>query len=480
MLKSQLKWQVLREIIDSLVPQDFKAYLKLDAKVSLTEKHQIVGVIKYLLETAKRKNYNLTIKNGVIYVFNGEMWVSLNKEDLKLFLGKCAEKMGCHETLASLFEFQDKLVKQFFASAHFPQKDVDTSKILINFKNGTLEIIADGTWKLRSFDNKDFLTYQLPFAFDAKAECILFDDFLWTVLPDEASRNLLQEFLGYIFSKENLEKMLMLIGSGANGKSVIFDIVMAIIGKEFVLNFPMGEFKKETNRAVLENILVNYSSEKGTDLNPDTFKALVSSEPVQARNLYGRSFNLYNTARFIINTNILPKETEQTDAYFRRWLILNFDVTIPEEKRDPDLSKKIIASDLPGIFNWILAGLERITKNKRFTYCEKSENHLVEFRRQSDNVALFVEDQVFVKSEIDKIAIGELLRRYRTFCKEDGYFSLGKVNFSKRLEALGFEKVRLNDGSTGFLMEKYIEPEEVTVDPNKPEDLEEVSKDLEL
>jgi putative DNA primase/helicase len=51
---------------------------------------------------------------------------------------------------------------------------------------------------------------------------------------------------------------------------------------------------------------------------------------------------MYNQVRFIVNANELPKEVEQTEAYFRRYLIIPFDVTIPECDRDSELAKKII------------------------------------------------------------------------------------------------------------------------------------------
>jgi putative DNA primase/helicase len=57
----------------------------------------------------------------------------------------------------------------------------------------------------------------------------------------------------------------MLTGSGANGKSVFFNVLRALVGKENILTYSMGMFGHEYNRAKLTNVLVNYSSEKGTE-----------------------------------------------------------------------------------------------------------------------------------------------------------------------------------------------------------------------
>lgn len=251
--------------------------------------------------------------------------------------------------------------------------------------------------------------------------------------------------------------MLMLVGTGANGKSVFFNIISALVGRKNMLNYSLGLFGHEYNRAKLTNVLLNYSSEKGTELNPDTFKALVSGEPIQAREPYGKPFTLFNKVRFIVNANELPRETEHTEAYFRRYLIVPFDVTISEEKRDIDLADKIIKDELSGVFNWLLKGLERIISQRKFTRCEKAESALQDFRLKSDSVALFVEEFHYMNTDAGKTPLFSLYKDYKHFCADDGYKPVGKNKFSARLEKKGFIKTRMSNGSIAFFMEPLIE-----------------------
>ena len=53
---------------------------------------------------------------------------------------------------------------------------------------------------MRNFDPEDFLTYQLPFAYDPRAEAPTFQKFLEKVLPDKSRQLVLAEFLGYLFT----------------------------------------------------------------------------------------------------------------------------------------------------------------------------------------------------------------------------------------------------------------------------------------
>lgn len=453
-LKTHIK--VLNSLLEEIQPINIREFLELPDDVDTRQKHILVAVVKRLLEVAAERKWNLAKVFDYVYVYNRQFWQQLDKEDMKSFLGKAAVRMGFPDYDVRHYEFKDKLLKQFLTDAYLPAPPVQPDSVLINLQNGTMEFTQTG-WMLKDFDPNDFLTYQLPFTYDSEATCPMFDQYLKEVLPDDDSRHVLQEFSGYIFTDLNLEKMLMLVGPGSNGKSVFFNIISAIVGKQNMLNYSLGLFGHEYNRAKLTNVLLNYSSEKGTELNPDTFKALVSGEPLQAREPYGKPFTLFNTVRFIVNANELPRETEHTEAYFRRYLIVPFDVTISEENRDIDLANKIIDKELSGVFNWLLKGVERIIAQRKFTYCEKSITALEEFRLKSDSVALFVEEFNYKATDSEKTPLFNLYKDYKHFCGDDGYKPVGKNKFSARLEKQGFVKTRMSNGCVAFFMEPLIE-----------------------
>ena len=415
------------------------------------QRHYVVCIISELLKIAENSKWNLCQCYDYVYVYNGAYWKQLSKDDLKYFLGEAAIKFGYPEIDAKHHQFKDELLKQFVTQAHLPTPEHDPDKIVINLQNGTMEFL-NGKWKMKAFDPKDFITYQLPFSYEPGAVCPMFNNYIEKVLPDIDSRLILQEFSGFIFTKLNLEKCLILTGGGSNGKSVFFNILTALIGIENTLTYPMGLFNHEYNRAKLINVLLNYGSEKGTDLNVETFKALISGEPLQAREPYGKPFSINNKVKFIMNCNELPKETESTEAYFRRYIIIPFDVKISEAERNINLADNIIKNELAGVFNWLLTGLERLVKLKKFTESEKVNQALAEFKRQADNVALFIDEFEYKPCNQRKKSLAELFGYYRNFCNENGYKPFGKNNFSNRVESKGFEATRLNDGSKGFYL----------------------------
>lgn len=445
---------VLNQLLNEIQPVMFRDIINLGPDEHLKQKHILFAVVKELLRVAKAREWNLCQAfDYYTYIYNGAYWKQCSKDEIKFFLSNAAIKMSFPDYEAKHYEFTEKLLKQFLSDAHFSLREKDSSKVLINLLNGTFEFTNNG-WEKRDFSPDDFLTYQLPFDYDKNASCPLFDKFLLHVLPDKSSRMVLQEFAGYIFTNLNLEKCLILIGEGGNGKSVFMNILCSLIGKENTLNYSMGLFSHEYNRAKLSNILLNYSSEKGFDLQPDIFKALVSGEGLQAREIYQKPFTLLNNAKFISNANKLPTETESTEAYYRRIILVPFDVKISEEEKDISLAEKIITNELPGVFNWLLEGLKRIIEQKRFSNCEQSERALGEFRKQGDNVQLFIEEKGYHAAETDRVALSDLYTYYKDFCKDDGYKPKGKNNFSKELERKGFEKTRLNNGTSAFFIDK--------------------------
>ena len=412
-------------------------------KMVAKEKHKIIIVIEQVEKLAKENNWGLCKNDAFTYLYNGAYWDAFEDEVLQSFFGQAAEKMGLSSYDARYFEFRIKLLKQFLATAHLPKPQPPPDTVLFNLKNGTFEISAQGN-RLRKPDRKDFITYQLPFDYNPNAKAPIFQKYLNTVLPDISRQYILSEYLAYLFIKPNtlkLEKTLLLYGSGANGKSVFFEVVNALLGGNAnVSNYSLQSLTNDNGyyRAMLANKLVNYASEINGKLEASIFKLLVSGEPVEARLPYGKPFVLYDYAKLIFNCNELPKDVEQTNAYFRRFLIIPFDVTIPEAEQDKELSKKIIDNELSGVFNWVLEGLKRLLSQKKFTESEAVNKQLNDYKLQSDSVRMFIEDEGYENATSEFRPLQDVFSLYKIYCNQNGYFHCSIQTFSSRLKNIGF------------------------------------------
>ncbi|MBN1988736.1 MAG: DNA primase [Bacteroidales bacterium] len=437
----------IKKQLEQLDPDSEQAALltKQLEKIKLNVKHYLVLTIENVLKLAERNRWGLCKNHDFIYLFNGTYWTDIDKETFQKFLGEAAEKMGVARFSARYYQFREQLFKQFLATAYLPTPDSKADTVLINLKNGTFEITPQGT-RLKPFDRSDFITYQLPFEYNPQAKAPIFEAYLNRVLPDKERQRILAEYLGFVFIKHGSkslkeEKALILYGTGANGKSVFFEIVNALLGIENVSSFSLQSLTNDNGyfRAKLANKLVNYASEINGKLETAVFKQMVSGEPVEARLPYGEPFILKQYAKLIFNVNELPKDVEHTNAYFRRFLIIPFDVTIPPHEQDRNLHTKIIESELSGVFNWVLDGLNRLLEQKRFSHCEAAQQAVEQYKNESNSIKLFLDENGYKQSPTLYRLIKELYPEYRNFCHEDGMTAFKKVNFSKQLQALGVQ-----------------------------------------
>jgi len=389
------------------------------------------------------------VRHGVIYLYTGKYWQETGDEDVKKVLSKMAIDLGYYSpATAKVTDFREKLFKQFLyegvEEAYIPER----KNILINLNNGTLEI-NQGNVSIRGHHREDFLTYCLDYDYDDTATSPTFDRFLSEVLPNENTRAVLQEFIGYIFTTRfKLEKCGVFYGGGANGKSVLFEIITALLGRENLSFKGLGDLcmkgdKGNNHRAEVENKLVNYASEispKGADL--EVFKSVTSGEPVSARRLYKDVYTFRVEAKLIFNANKLPTETEHTHGFFRRFLIIPFNVTIPEEKRDIHLHKKIISNELSAVLNWAIIGLKRLLANGGFSDSDEVNNALNDFQRQSNSALQFIDEYVLTANEYEFIPNIDLYNTYTEFCNSSGYHRFNQNNFSHELVNAGFVSAR--------------------------------------
>ena len=442
---------ILSTLVEDIKEIDFYQVAALPAGEVMKKKHYIIISIQQILDIAINRAWALCRNNNQIYLYNGAYWKQLSKDELISFLGKAAENLGVNIYDARYYSFRDSLLKQFITSAFLPKPVKRSEEVYINLMNGTFVISPESQY-LRGYDKKDFLTYQLPFEYEPGADAPGFKKYLDTVLPDIQQQMILAEYIGYVFiSQKNikLEKSLILYGSGANGKSVFFEIITALLGNENVTSYSLQSLTDENgySRAKLSDKLLNYASEISPRMDSTIFKALVSGEPVEARLPYCEPFIVEDYAKLIFNTNELPKDIEHTDAFFRRFIILHFCVTIPEEDRDPELAKKIISSELAGVFNWVLEGLKRLLKQKRFTYSEEADNTLHNYQINSDSVQIFLNDEGYVKDINKEISLKGLYTDYKIYCNNSGYKPCSLKVFSERLRNIGFILTRKSSGN---------------------------------
>ena len=318
-----------------------------------------------------------------MYVFVGTHFESIDNCEVKVFIKEAYGKLYGDPIAASKKELINGLASQLPYTTM--ALDVKQAMDKINFQNGTLDLNTMGVAK---HDWKDYFRYVLPYDYDPKADCPMFKKYLNEVMPEKEAQDVLAEYIGWLFIPDlKLEKILFLYGSGCNGKSVFVEIVEALVGKDNVSHESLSDLCGEygaNSRANLAGKLLNTCSDVAPNaFAGDLFKRLASQEPISMKTLYKDVITTDEYAKMLFCLNELPKTNDISNGFYRRFLIAPFKVQIPKSKIDPELSKKIIAQELPGIMNWVLEGRERLLRNKRFTESPVMNRVLDEYKSRN-------------------------------------------------------------------------------------------------
>ena len=370
--------------------------------------------------------------NQHILVYTGSHWEPVASQQWMDFVKECATKCGIPQSQLVNHVFMKSLYEGVgYNLSCYRHNILADDKVLINVRNGTLEVSSLGSVVLREHRKEDLFTHTLKYVYDEQADAPQWQRFLDRVLPEQEAQQLLAEFIGYCLMKHHrLEKMLWLYGTGQNGKSVTLEVIESLLGSANVSYLSMADLTNDdVKRSGFEGKMLNISTESGRDVNPNVLKQLTSGERVTVKRLYCDPRETNDYGKVLASFNDLPR-AENTFGYFRRLLILSYDVTIPKEEVDRHLADKL-KGELSGILNWVLQALPGLMKRGEFTHSRNCEQALEKYRLMSDNVMLFTSEKC---QPYEYTTNGqEVYTAYRNFCFDSSLKPVGKQKFYERL-----------------------------------------------
>lgn len=317
--------------------------------------------------------------------------------------------------------------------------DLNLYRNSINFINGVLDL---DKYTLLPHDKQYFITQQLNHKFDVELlnqeniDMPVWGKFLDEVFEGDQQRiDLIQEIFGYCLTTDTrYEKAFIFKGEGRNGKSTIIKTLENIVGKSNVSNVTFNDLTKPFLRATLHGKLLNTAGEM--DFNNTTssefFKSIVSSDSILIENKHEKPFMFKPFCKLLFATNGLPKLKDRTFGYFRKLLIIPFDVTIDESKIDLDLEEKI-QHEYPQIVAWALQGLKRLKQNKKFTHSDKTIQTLNQYKYDNNTLMQFVDECCEIE-EFSQVTKKDFVRKYENYCKSNNVRAFGTIMITKELE----------------------------------------------
>ena len=317
----------------------------------------------------------------------------------------------------------------------------DADPWLFNATNGTIDL---RTGDHRPARREDLITRQTPVTHNPDAEAPTWTAFLERVLPDQAIRRFLQRAVGYSLTGGNPAQILLILyGSGANGKSTFLETIRALLG-DYGQQAPPETFLAKhdgipNDVARLRGARFVAATEigEGRRLNEPLIKRLTGGDTLVARYLRQEYFEFQPQFTPWLATNHKPEIRGTDEAIWRRIRLVPFTETIPPAERDEQLKEKL-ALELPGILNWALDGCAA-WQNDGLAEPEAVRAATDEYRADQDELGNFIADRCHT-GDGHRCLAADLYDAYRDWTKANGLEAITSQSLGRRLSERGYER----------------------------------------
>lgn len=386
---------------------------------------------QYRFTTVEESDQIYWYENGV-YLKGGEVKIK------KL----CEKFFGFDLNIAQRAEIREHIK----CKTYHKLADFDSNIDIINMKNGLYNLRTN---TLEPHSPEYLSLKQCPITYDPDAKPRLFRKFIREIVYFEDIRSLL-ELMAYTFYRANpFEVIVILLGDGSNGKSVLFNLLTAVQGESNVSNVSI---KAMLERPFALYDLVgkncNLDSELSTGRIEDTatLKKITGQQLVRVEQKNQKAFDARLYAKVWLNANKMPYSSDQTNAWYRRNIIIatpnTFDV-----KKDPIqrikkidinlIDKLTTKEELSGIFNVLMTNLRRVLKHKEiFVNAKTIEDRRAKYQLAADPIGAFIDKAInpVIDLETENNTIKDVMYvAYSEFCSTNNLSAVKKEAFGKTL-----------------------------------------------
>lgn len=326
---------------------------------------------------------------------------------------------------------------------------LDADPTLLGVQNGVVNLRMG--W---SQPNKPelLITQHCAADFDKTMECPLWIQTLEEVFEgDKATVGALQVLLGLTLTGETKEEVIIFcVGFGANGKSVLSNVVATIMG-DYAKTAPPSllasrradDHGPRGDLAMLKGVRLVSINELpgGMRLDEVVTKQLAGREPIAARHLYSDFFSFLPSFTPWVRTNHKPIVTGDDDGIWRRIVILPFRRKFEKHEQDPYLETKLLA-EREGILRWMIEGAQKYYRDGLLLSPAMRREQAV-YRKESDLLGEFLDEKT-VPDPQQRVEQRQLYFDWKHWCEANGVSPGSKKTFTQRLAERGFASAKSN------------------------------------
>lgn len=459
------KWQRIdyrEQTIKNAILSNGEMRIRQPNKYELTD----TGNSRYLFE-----RYGNIIKYNVDFqkwmIFNGKFWQIDIYNNVKTLAESVAEEM---KQSAFMIDDEDKQkavlknVNKCFNSSgkesmlretqHIPgipctNNDYDKEKFYLNTKSGVVDL---RTGVIMPHDKNLMQMKYIDLEVDMRNEPKIFVKFMREIFENdnELIKYMLKAF-GYALTGSMKEQcVFFLVGDGANGKSVLLQVLNEIAGdysESACSDLLLDKKFQSNNKSELaglkgKRIIITTETNPGERLNEAQLKSMsAGNDEIVACRKYGNEFSYYPEYKVFMATNHLPVMRGMDHGLWRRMRTIPFRRTFSENEQDRNLIEKL-RKEFPQILGMLIK-YAKLWYEEGLTPPQKIIDTNTEYKTEMDIVQKWIDECCIISGDM-KTQSSNLFNSFCSYIAENKEWQLTNTLFGRNLSKK-FTKKRLGN-----------------------------------
>jgi putative DNA primase/helicase len=297
----------------------------------------------------------------------------------------------------------------------------------------------------RAVRRNDFITMQFGATYNPEATCERWIQFLGEVFDgNDEVIGYIQRAVGYSLTGDTREqKMFLLHGGGANGKSVFLDVLTTLLG-DYAGNasfetFDANKRSESTNDLAAlrgKRLVTVIETEDGKRLAEARVKSVTGQDPITCRFLYGEYFTYRPTYKIWLAMNHLPSIRGTDKGIWRRIQLIPF--TQDFSGREDKTLSTTLHGEIDGILQWALEGLRQWWQRGLDTP-EIVTSATAKYRSESDQTGRWITDVMVQMSNVS-VTVAQAYQSYKAWCESNGETAMSQSKLSRVLLEKGIDQ----------------------------------------
>lgn len=347
---------------------------------------------------------------GKIYLYDGGIY---REEGVVGFIKKLVKEAAPRKRNTYRNEVVHGIADKYEVSVSQDSLGLKGPKVAV--QNGILNL---ETLEVKDFDPEEKALNKIPHNYEPEAECPRFKEKLKEWVPSERGRKHLQELLGTALHPEKLhKKMGILVGPTDAGKSTFIELIRYVIGKENVEGQSPHDLAERWGPDKIFGVLLNATDEvRAEGLEKlDKLKKIADGNPIVAEEKGKKTYTFEPTCEHLFGANMTPDAERQDNAFWNRWLPMEFPEEIPEKDQNPDLVEEL-KEEAEGILNWLIEGYRSFSENgNKFTDPISWEEAREIWLNWGSAIQRFIQENVEKGTDEDRITSRRLYEKVCAF-----------------------------------------------------------------